>query len=96
MNTPLLYVRTLGSLPRLLLQRLLSGLTKQEDQDVLRKLLDQLTHDRLFIVVSTTNCHEYECDSILSEADLTNIRAAGIDIIVDGDPEAVEQEEEAA
>jgi hypothetical protein len=72
-----------------------TSILNQQDQDALRRLLDQLMRDYLFVVVSTTNCHEYYRDDILSEADLTNIRAAGITIIVDGNPEAVEQEEEA-
>jgi hypothetical protein len=55
----------------------------------------KLTQDYLFVVVSTTNCHEYYRDELLTYDDLTNIRTAGITITVDGNPEVVGQEEEA-
>jgi hypothetical protein len=67
---------------------------KQRDQDVLRKLLDQLTHAHLFVVESTTNCHEHHLNEILTKADLTNIRTAGITVTVDGNFQAQENEEE--
>ena len=52
-------------------------------QDGLRKALEELMPKRLFIVVSTTNCHEYHRDDILTEEDLSRIRAKGVTVKID-------------
>jgi hypothetical protein len=54
-----------------------------KEQTALRQLLQQLRRQRLFVVASTQNCHEYHRDEILTEAQLANIRAAGIAVHVD-------------
>jgi hypothetical protein len=54
-----------------------------QEQTALRRLLQQLRRQRLFVVASTQNCHEYHRDEILTETQLANIRAAGIAVHVD-------------